>query len=93
MILNVFATEGFGWACRRCGQQFVECESEEGIHAFLNGTPDPLGKYRVAFRRGDNGENLFHYPGLGMKGDAYRHAILIARYHGSPLYSIHRCTG
>jgi hypothetical protein len=93
VILNVFALLGFGQPCSRCGTKIIECEDDQGIHAFLNGLPDPLGKYRVAFRRGDHGENLFHYPGLGMKGEAYYHAILIARYHGSPLYSIHRCTG
>lgn len=68
-------------------------KDDQGIHAFLNAAPDPLGTYRIAFHRGDNGEHLFHHPGLGMAARAYDHAILMARYHGSPLHSIHRCTG
>jgi hypothetical protein len=98
VILNIFVrrlqhTPFTSWQdCTRCGQQIVECVDEQGIHAFLNAAPDPLGKYKIAWGRGDHGEHLFHFPGLGMKGEAYYHAILIARYHGmTPLYSIHRC--
>lgn len=98
MILNLFVTNlsHTGYACTRCGTGVIPVVTDKGFNIFLDAAPHPLGRYHIAFARGDHGEHLAHIPFPGGSPPVkvpLDEALLMWRLAGKRLWRIHRCTG
>lgn len=103
MILNLFPVEYvYNLPCPRCGRLLLQAVRQDRMTMFIDAEPDPLGRYVIAFGRGDNGENLVHWPFeegiaipdwlMSIHSLAVQRALVETRYKAcQPLFSLHHC--